>query len=167
MSIETGTPIQEWHLWDNDRFVAVFSGSQPGQGTYSLYELATARMMQTLPEPAAKGTLPQWAKDRGQIEDESVSAGKAAAEERMRWIAKVMREIQQIKPGMKREDLSKIFTTEGGMSTRLQKTFVYIDCPYIKVTVTFKAVDEKRNVENPEDIIESISGPYLQWTIAD
>ena len=169
LSIVTGAPILEWHLWDNDRLVAVFSGSQSGQGTYSLYELATARMMQTLAEPQDKSTLPQWAKGRGQIEDESVSTGKAVTEERTLWVAKVLRQIQQFKPGMKREDLWKAFTTEGGISNRFQRTFVYAECPYIKVEVHFKAANDPENAlkEDSEDIIESISKPYLQWSVMD
>lgn len=167
-SIEPEAPILEWHLWDHDRYVAVHWGTED-QGTYSLYELATTRMTQTVPEPQNKSTLPPWAKDRGQLEDESVPTGKAAAEERMQWLAKVMREIQQIKPGMKREDLWKTFTTEGGISNRFQRTFVYAECPYIKVDVRFKAVNDPENAlkEDPEDIIESISKPYLEWSVMD
>ena len=44
-----------------------------------------------------------------------------------------------------------------------------IDCPYIKVDVQFKQADRDSDAlaEVPEDVIESISRPYLQWTIMD
>jgi hypothetical protein len=48
--------------------------------------------------------------------------------------------MQKIKVGMTRADLLKVFTTEGGLSTSLNRTFVYRDCSYIKVDVEFEAV---------------------------
>jgi hypothetical protein len=70
---------------------------------------------------------------------------------------------------MQRKDLSKVFTTEGGRSSRFERTYVSIDCPYIKVDVQFKQADRDSDAlaEVPEDVIESISRPYLQWTIMD
>ena len=70
---------------------------------------------------------------------------------------------------MKRQDLLKVFTTEGGLSTRFQRTYVYAECPYIKVNVRFKAASDEGNVvaEEPDDIIESISQPYLGWSAMD
>jgi hypothetical protein len=54
--------------------------------------------------------------------------------------------------------LLKVFTTEGGLSTRFQHTYVYSECPYIKVNVRFKAASNEGNgvQEEPDDIIESI-----------
>ena len=85
------------------------------------------------------------------------------------WIAKVMRQIGSIQPGMRRKDLAKIFTTQGGLSSPQQRTYVHVECPYIKVDVRFKATDGKADTpeEDPEDIIESISRPYLQWGVFD
>jgi hypothetical protein len=65
----------------------------------------------------------------------------ALMQERTKWIAKALRQIGKIKPGMRRKDLLKTFTTEGGISIRTQQTYVYVECPYIKVDVHFKAVD--------------------------
>ena len=70
---------------------------------------------------------------------------------------------------------SPLFTTEGGLSTGLRRTFVSRDCPYFKVDVEFQAVgrpDRDGNgrvtlVEDGQDIIQKISRPYLQFTIAD
>jgi hypothetical protein len=84
-------------------------------------------------------------------------------QERMQWIGKVLRRIGQIRPGMKRKDLLMVFTTEGGVSTRTQRTYVYKECPYIKVTVHFKALEGESSAldEDPDDIIEPLSQPFL------
>jgi len=89
--------------------------------------------------------------------------------ERTKWIAKVMRQIGKIKPGMRRRDLLRVFTAEGGLSNRFQRTYVHIECPYIKVNVRFRAATSERNAltEDPNDIIESISQPYLAWGAID
>jgi len=76
---------------------------------------------------------------------------------------------------MTREDLLKTFTTEGGLSTGLHRTFVSRDCAYFKVDVEFKPVgrpdrDDNGRVtleEGPLDVIVKISPPYLQFSIMD
>ena len=76
---------------------------------------------------------------------------------------------------MTREALYRVFTTEGGLSTRLQRTFVSRDCPYFKVDVEFQATgrsdrDESGGiapVEDRNDRILKISRPYLQFSIVD
>ncbi len=83
--------------------------------------------------------------------------------------------MQTIMPGMTREALCRIFKTEGGLSTGLQRTFVSRDCPYFKVDVEFQAVgrpdrDENGRVtlaEDSSDLILKISRPYLQFSILD
>jgi hypothetical protein len=85
------------------------------------------------------------------------------------WVAEVLTRMQTVKPGMTRDALLKVFTTEGGISTALHRTFVSRDCPYFKVDVDFKPVgrpdrDRKGRVtrrEDPGDIIVTISRPYL------
>jgi hypothetical protein len=81
----------------------------------------------------------------------------------------VLRECEIIKPGMHREDLFKVFTTEGGLSTAKHRTYVHRRCPYIKVDVDFSLSGPKRDVleERPTDTIVKISKPYLDWSIAD
>jgi len=70
---------------------------------------------------------------------------------------------------MRRKDLLVVFTTEGGISNRFQRTYVHVECPYIKVNVRFKAASNEGDglKENPEDIIESISAPYLAGSVMD
>jgi len=95
--------------------------------------------------------------------------GDDYASERTKWVAKVLRQIKKIEPGMRRRDLLKVFTSEGGFSTRFQHAYVHSECPYIKVNVRFKAANSEGNgvEEEPDDIIESISQPYLAWSVAD
>ena len=86
-----------------------------------------------------------------------------------------LREIQTIKVGMTRNELFKVFTTEGGLSSGLQRTYAYRECPYIKVDVEFQAIGRNARdadgrvtlVESDKDIIEKLSRPYLEWSIAD
>ena len=56
------------------------------------------------------------------------------------WVAQVLKRMQTIRPGMTREKLLTIFTTEGGLSTPLERKFVSRDCPYFKVDIEFQAV---------------------------
>ena len=167
--IETETPMMDWHFWRDGQQVAVYSHSLDGEGLYALYDAGNAHLVEKLAEPASESLLPAWAKGPGQIQDESVPVGDEYNQERTKWIAKALRQIETIKPGMKRQDLLKVFTNEGGLSTRFQRTYVYSECPYIKVNVRFKAATNESNgmEEDAEDIIESISRPYLEWSVMD
>src|SRR6266566_3862947 len=102
-------------------------------------------------------------------EEPSADSRRVLSDERTKWIAKVLRQIGKIRPGMRRRDLLTVFTTEGGISTRTQRTYVHTECPYIKVTVRFKAVSgESPSLdEDPDDIIESVSQPFLAWSVMD
>ncbi|MDP2898370.1 MAG: hypothetical protein Q8Q12_17670 [bacterium] len=85
------------------------------------------------------------------------------------FVALWLKEIQTIKVGMTRKQLLEAFTTEGGLSSRTWRTYVYRRCPYIKVDVEFKSVGNERDQlgQRPEDVIAKISRPYLQWPIMD
>jgi hypothetical protein len=83
--------------------------------------------------------------------------------------------MQTVQPGMTRKDLLEVFTTEGGLSTGLQRTYVSQDCPYFKVDVEFDAVGRPNRdgegrvtaVEDNRDVIVKISRPYLQFSTLD
>jgi hypothetical protein len=167
--IQPGAPILDWHFWKDGQEVAVHYGPRIRQGTYALYDAATAHQIEKLDEPPDESLLPQWAKGQAQIQDESVPVSAALSEERTKWIAKVLRQISTIEPGMRRRDLLKVFQTEGGLSTGTQRTYALIECPYIKANVRFKTVSSESPLldENPDDIIESISQPYLAWSVMD
>ena len=91
------------------------------------------------------------------------------------WVAACLKTMQTIKPGMTRDELLKVFMTEGGISTALHRTFVSRDCPYFKVDVTFRrasdfaATTDKKDslTEKDDDVIATISQPYLQLSIMD
>jgi hypothetical protein len=91
------------------------------------------------------------------------------------WVGHALEKMETIKPGMTRDDLLKIFRTEGGLSTGLHRTFVSRGCAYFKVDVDFQAVgrpdrDSDGRVtleEDARDIIVQVSRPYLQFSVAD
>jgi hypothetical protein len=136
--IAPGAPIGDWRFWKDGEQVAVSFGAAAAPATYALYDAATGRVIETLSQPSDESLLPQWAKSEWQVQAESVPMSAELTQQRMQWIGKVLRDIEKIRPGMKRKDLLTVFTTEGGISTRTQRTYVYKDCPYVKVTVNFK-----------------------------
>jgi hypothetical protein len=107
----------------------------------------------------------------------SVQARPQASKQRdhVAWVAEALKRMQTVKPGMTRTDLLRVFTTEGGQSTGLHRTYVSRDCPYFKVDVEFKPVGRPDRdadgrvtlVEGNQDIITKISRPYLQFSIMD
>jgi|SRR5215470_8582849 len=168
IAIETETPM-DWHFWQRGKQVAVHTRSNDGKDHYALFDTVSGSSVEELTDPLDGASLPQWAKSIAQIEDESVPVGEDLTRERTKWIAKALRQIGKVEPGMKRQDLLNIFTTEGGLSTRFQRTYVYTECPYIKVNVGFKPARQKETSleEDPDDIIESISQPFLAWSVMD
>jgi len=89
--------------------------------------------------------------------------------DRMKWIETILHEAETIRPGMPRKELYARFRTEGGIYTRSQQRYVSKRCPYIKIDVTFKLAKQYADpsYEDPEDIIVTVSKPYLQWSIMD
>jgi hypothetical protein len=90
------------------------------------------------------------------------------------WVVKAMTQMDTIRPGMTRAQLLIVFTTEGGLSTRLHRTFVSQDCPFFKVDIDFKAAEQTGEPSEKEflnesdaDIILKISRPYLQGSVMD
>jgi hypothetical protein len=77
--------------------------------------------------------------------------------------------METLKVGMTRTDLLKVFSEEGGLSTRTQRQYVYRECPYIKVAVEFERVGnaEAPFPESGEDRIVKISRPFIEWSVID
>ena len=63
---------------------------------------------------------------------------------------------------MTRSDLLRVFTTEGGLSSRTHRTFVLKECRTIKVDVEFSGSGDEA-----EDKITQISRPYLGYGVYD
>ena len=105
----------------------------------------------------------------------SASRQPRTRDDHIAWVADSLKHMQTIKAGMTRTELLVVFTTEGGLSTPLRRTFVSRDCPYFKVDVEFEAVgrpDRDRDgrvtmVEGDQDGIIKISRPYLQFSVID
>jgi hypothetical protein len=105
----------------------------------------------------------------------SILSAQSPQKSQTEWIANSLKEMQKIKVGMTRADLLKVFTTEGGISSSLNRRYVYRECPYIKVDVEFEPVGRPARdtdgrvtlVEAKEDVIKKISKPYLEWSISD
>ena len=97
------------------------------------------------------------------------------AKQHVDWVAACLREMEAVRVGKTRGELLKVFTTEGGLSTGIARTYVHRECPYFKVDVKFKPVgrperDAEGRVtleESPDDTIVGISRPYLNWSVMD
>src|SRR6267378_8709926 len=76
------------------------------------------------------GSLASLHARRAQGQDQS-------SQSHLTWVADALIRMHTIKPGMTRSDLLKVFTTEGGLSTRTHRTYVLKQCPTIKVDVEF------------------------------
>jgi hypothetical protein len=90
------------------------------------------------------------------------------------WVGEVLDRMDTIKPGMTRERLLTVFTTEGGLSTRDQQTYVSSDCPLFKVNVTFRPFNPTYDHEgrldlfkDERDTILTISQPYVVYSVMD
>ena len=73
--------------------------------------------------------------------------------EHTQWVSRVLAWADDIKSGMTRRDLLRVFVTEGGISTRMHRTYVLKQCPYIKVDVEFGPVSKEQDLsaEMPDD----------------
>ena len=91
------------------------------------------------------------------------------------WVGRSLGEMETIKVGSTRRDLLAVFTTEGGLSTDLRRTYVYRECSMFKVNVEFQAVGRPARdtegrvtlIESPDDVITRISRPYIARPISD
>jgi hypothetical protein len=96
-------------------------------------------------------------------------------DEHRAWVARTLKKMQTIQPGMTRRDLLTVFTTEGGLSTGLRRTYVSQECPYFKIDVEFEAFGRSNRdqdgrgtlVEDERDVIVKISRSYLEFGIYD
>jgi hypothetical protein len=126
-------------------------------------------------EPKRRSLLVLWAGLIAIVQHSDLKAEPGPADSHRAWVVEVLKRMQTIKPGMTREALLKVFTTEGGLSTALQRTFVSRDCPYFKVDIEFEAVGrpDRDNqgrvtlIEGFRDRIVKISRPYLEFSVLD
>ena len=107
---------------------------------------------------------------------ESVGAsGQDSDRDRANWVQQVLIRMQTVKVGMTRIELLKLFTTEGGVWTPLQRTYVSRDCPYFKVDVRFRAFGQPGTdsegrmiaIEDARDQIVQMSRFYVAFGVMD
>lgn len=167
IALNPGGAIREWRFWNGGKQVAIAFQAASGGREYALYDAVTGSLIERIPEPADVTQLPQWAKNRAQVDDESVATGPGAAEDHDKWIAKVMRQVGAIQPGMHRQDLAALFREDGGLTFfGGPQRYVLKECSLIKIDVQFKSRDKAMS-EDPDDVIESVSKPYLQYPMMD
>lgn len=78
-----------------------------------------------------------------------------------------LRDAAQIKPGMKRADLAKMFTPESSPDFLVETLYFWKRCHYIKIRVSFILLDPQGNKESPSDIVKFVSGPHIQSSDLD
>jgi hypothetical protein len=89
------------------------------------------------------------------------------------WVGKSLEHMLTVKAGMTRKQLVKVFTIQGGVYSAKKRQFVSRDCGYFKVNVKFRRaamdsqIDEGETNELDDDVITSISGPFLGYMIFD
>ena len=93
-----------------------------------------------------------------------IPAGNESDFERTRWIGEILESVHDLTVGMTRKQLLDVFTTEGGISTPQQQTYVHKLCHLVKVDVKFSTGRNPQSFEEmPGDVIVSISKPYLDY----
>lgn len=78
-----------------------------------------------------------------------------------------MVEMTAVKVGMTRADVERVFTTEGGIATTAQRTYVFRKCPYFKVDFEFSSDVIDQRGEGPHDKVVKVSRPYMAWPHTD
>ncbi len=110
----------------------------------------------------------RWVRQMSLLRVEPLPTSPDFDSEQARWIAANLPELESIKPGMTRKELLRVFREEGGISTRLQRRYVYRRCGYVKVEVEFSAAGPpNQQGEGQDDLITKISKPFLEFAIMD
>lgn len=94
---------------------------------------------------------------------------RCTTQELSQWIGSSLLQIERIQVGMTRADVEKLFMSDGGISTRYRQTYVFRECPYIKIDVEFAPTEAEGGAlpVRPTDRITVISKPYLARPTAD
>ncbi len=165
-TIDPEAKILDWHLWHDGKAIAVHFGTP---ANYALYSTTTGRVLERSAAESLSSQSPEWTTIQAERNDEAVPQGSLYTEQRSRWIVNVLNQTQTLHAGMKRRELDHLLTTEGGISTRRQRTYVLRECKYIKFDIQFQEVPGPADsIEgSPEDVIVSVSRPYLEFGHSD
>lgn len=85
----------------------------------------------------------------------------------IQWLEGCVADAKALLPGTPRSVLLETFTTEGGIYTSEQRTFVHRRCTMLKIDVTFSpARGVTSDSEHPDDEVEMVN-PFLGYSRAD
>ena len=82
-------------------------------------------------------------------------------------VEEALEESRQLKPGMTRRQVEKDFEMDGGLQFPSSGTYTYQRCNYIKLDIEFKHIEKSEALLSPDDIITSISQPYIAYPRRD
>lgn len=84
-------------------------------------------------------------------------------------VEKALEDVRHIKAGMTRQELEKHFERDGGVQFQTPTRYWYPACHYIKIDVKFKMSASPRRNEllSPNDTVEEVSKPYLEYPARD
>ncbi len=82
-------------------------------------------------------------------------------------VANVLNLVQQIRPGDLRKSLDLSWQEDGGIQVPSPMRYLLRTCKTIKIDVKFRQVDVTRAFGTPDDIIVSVSKPYLEYPAYD
>ena len=82
-------------------------------------------------------------------------------------VQRALRDTATIKPGSHRRDVEKLFNVAGGLNTRLDTYYLFRDCSYIGVKVTFTADPSVKQEFSADDVVTAVSQLYLTYPAMD
>jgi hypothetical protein len=89
------------------------------------------------------------------------------ASNHVQWVNQSLTQMKQIKEGMTRADLEKVFVMGSGFQVKSSMTYEYRECPFFKVDVQFEQAPDSGVTGSPKDKIIEISKPYLEQPVDD
>jgi hypothetical protein len=102
----------------------------------------------------------------------TIQQAPASAQPSCAIVKEALDDPSHIKPGMTRADVKKSFTPDGGFQffskSGSTTRYLYLKCSFIKIDVKFQnAAASKRGSSSPNDVVVSISKPYLEYPFTD
>lgn len=82
-------------------------------------------------------------------------------------VEQALSELNHIKVGAKRKEIEKQFVIDGGVTFRNETTYIFKLCPLIKIKVTFSQNEGSSTHNSSNDVIRSISKPYIEYAAKD
>jgi len=83
-------------------------------------------------------------------------------------VSRALADFQQVKPGVKRKDVEKLFKYEDGLQFPDNARYAYRSCEYIKLEVQFDAAPSRGgSVTSPEDTVRAVSKLFIDYPTKD